>query len=166
MKFISNQKALTSEFERLCSQYSKYKFAVAWAGYGFNMEKILWKNKSKIENAIVGLHFYQTSPDFIEKYLLEDSVRYIKQTDGTFHTKIYLFYNSVEEWEVLVGSGRSLDENLKYSVFLLHSRLLAIACTSTFVLALGLVEYIAQCEADTSVRFDFPLHGTSTIIHG
>lgn len=45
MKFITEQQTLVKEFERLCNQYCIYKFAVAWAGDPFNMEKVLWKNK-------------------------------------------------------------------------------------------------------------------------
>ncbi len=115
MKFITEQQTLVKEFERLCNQYCIYKFAVAWAGDPFNMEKVLWKNKKRIKRMVVGLHFYQTSPDFIEKYLEMDAIRYIKQTDGTFHTKIYLFYNSENDWEVLVGSSNFTDAGFNHN---------------------------------------------------
>ena len=49
---------------------------------------------------------------------------------------------------------------------MLHSSLLTFACTGAFVFTFGLVEHIAESEADTAVRLDFPLYGTSTIIHG
>ena len=38
------------------------------------------------------------------------------------------------------------NQNLKYSVFLLHSRLLALSCTCTLVLALGCVELVADVQ--------------------
>ena len=46
-----------------------------------------------------------------------------------------------------------------------HTCFLACTRTCTLVLALRLVEDIAEGKAHTAVRLDFPLHGASTIVH-
>ena len=35
----------------------------------------------------------------------DKGVRFIKQTDGTFHPKIYIFENDSNDWALLIGSG-------------------------------------------------------------
>lgn len=60
---------------------------------------------TRIEKAIVGLHFYQTHPDFIENFIDNKGIRFIKETDGIFHDKIYLFVNSSTDWKAILGSS-------------------------------------------------------------
>lgn len=107
MKFISDSNELTKKFKSLCQKYSHYKWAVAWAGnpVDFDLGKLLKINKEKIENIVVGLHFCQTSPIFIEDYIDDARVRFYLQSDGTFHPKVYLFYNSDNDWSAIVGSS-------------------------------------------------------------
>lgn len=107
MKFITDDKELSNTFVQLCNSYRKYKWAVAWAGEvnGFDLANVLEKNKSRMDKVVIGLHFYQTAPSFIERYIKNDKVKFISQTDGTFHSKVYLFFNSNEDWCVLVGSS-------------------------------------------------------------
>ena len=47
----------------------------------------------------------------------------------------------------------------------LHSRLLALSSTGSFVLALGRVELIAEGEADGTTQLIIQLHGAKTTIH-
>lgn len=106
MKFITDQNVLCFEFKKLCHRYSHYKWVVAWAGDpDFDMGDVLEKNTDKIEQIVVGLHFYQTSPRFIEQYMDNLRVRYHMLSDGTFHPKVYLFYNSSRDWSALIGSS-------------------------------------------------------------
>lgn len=107
MRFISNSKELVETFKSLARQYSHYKWAVAWAGkeQGFDIASVLDKNISKMERMVVGLHFYQTDPDFIEHHMSYDSIRFIMKTDGIFHSKVYLFYDDENEWSAIVGSS-------------------------------------------------------------
>ena len=107
MDFISTSQDLENTFLRLCSTYNHYKWSVAWAGYdgNFSVFKTLKKNQKKIERLIVGLHFYQTNPLFIEHYMHNKHVRFIMSAEGTFHPKIYLFYNNENEWSALIGSS-------------------------------------------------------------
>jgi len=53
---------------------------------------------------IVGTHFYQTHPQFIEHFLNHPNGRFILREDGVFHPKVYLFLKDHGEWECLVGS--------------------------------------------------------------
>ena len=114
MILITNHIQLSDKFSLLCKQYNHYKWAVAWAGKeaGFKLADILSRNRKKIERLIVGLHFYQTDPIFIQHYMNDDAVRFMKQTEGVFHPKVYLFYNSLNDWSAIVGSS-----NFTYSAF-------------------------------------------------
>ena len=114
MKFLTDHTDLAIEFATLCNRYDHYKWAVAWAGKesGFDMARILTKNKNKLDRLIVGLHFCQTDPLFIEHYMNHPAVRFIKQTAGVFHPKVYFFYNSSDDWAAIVGSS-----NFTFSAF-------------------------------------------------
>lgn len=105
--FLTNSKQLTSELKRLCTTYKHYMWATAWAGDAneFESGKLLRDNIERVEKLVVGLHFYQTSPKFIKDFMGHKTVRFFMQTDGTFHPKVYLFYNNNHKWEALVGSS-------------------------------------------------------------
>lgn len=105
MKLISNSEDLQREFKRLSSQYGRYHWLAAWAGTGSYPFRDLKRQKSKIERIVVGLHFCQTHPDFIKEFQHDRGVRFVKQTEGTFHPKLYLFSNGPDEWELLLGSA-------------------------------------------------------------
>lgn len=104
MRILTTSNAIEKEFKRLLNAYDEYYWAVAWAGIPKNLLEILGDNTEKIKKLIFGLHFYQTHPDFIEKFLTNNNVKYIKQPSGTFHPKIYVFSNSRNDWEILLGS--------------------------------------------------------------
>lgn len=105
MKLITGSKTLQKEFLRLQDKYKEYYWLAAWAGVSSEPFLNLVKHKKKIKKIVVGIHFYQTHPDFIETFLKDKSVRYIMQPSGTFHPKLYLFYNSDIDWEALIGSA-------------------------------------------------------------
>ena len=104
MKLITNNAEFLNEFTRLLAEYNEYFFLTAWAGCNFNALNELRENSAKIRKVVVGLHFYQTHPDFIEMFLENQNVKFIEETAGVFHPKLYLFSNSSDEWEILVGS--------------------------------------------------------------
>jgi hypothetical protein len=104
MKIIVCSQSFKNEFLRLQKYYNEYYWTVAWAGIESSTFEILKNNRQKMKRILIGLHFYQTHPDFINEFLLEESVRYIKNTEGTFHPKLYLFKNSNTEWEAIIGS--------------------------------------------------------------
>ncbi|MFA6677654.1 MAG: phospholipase D family protein [Bacteroidales bacterium] len=105
MKLITTSASLKSNFLRLLDSYKEYYWLTAWAGVEPDILEALSNNKKRIKQIVAGLHFYQTHPDFIKTFLDTETVKYIKQTQGTFHPKMYLFYNSDDEWEVLIGSA-------------------------------------------------------------
>jgi len=105
MKLLTTSAELTNEFKRLLNSYQNYSWLTAWAGKPFELTDILSKNTNRINQIVVGLHFYQTHPDFIAKFLNDHKVRFIKQTQGTFHSKLYLFMNSPDDWELIIGSS-------------------------------------------------------------
>jgi len=104
MKYINNSSSFNYEFKRLMNAYDNYHWMVAWAGSSFNMTKELLENSEKIKRIVVGLHFYQTHPDFIDHFNSFPQVSFIHSTSGTFHPKVYLFSNDEENWELLIGS--------------------------------------------------------------
>ncbi|EJF08368.1 phospholipase D family protein [Pontibacter sp. BAB1700] len=110
MRLIINSAQLTNEFERLMGQYQKYYWTTAWAGVSSKHFDYLKKNQGKIQKIVVGLHFYQTHPNFIETFLTNSSVKFIKQPQGTFHPKLYLFYDTNRRWELLIGSANFTGE--------------------------------------------------------
>lgn len=105
MKLIISSIELQNEFTRLSKKYKKYYWNTAWAGVGSKNFETLISNQNKIEKIVVGIHFYQTHPDFIHSFLHNNKVKYVMQPNGTFHPKIYLFYNSDNDWEIIVGSS-------------------------------------------------------------
>ena len=110
MKLITKSAELESEFRRLIHQYRNYYWATAWAGVSSAPFRELVSKQGRIQQVIVGLHFYQTHPDFIEQFINHEGVRFIKQPAGTFHPKLYLFWNSDKAWELLVGSANFTNE--------------------------------------------------------
>lgn len=107
MRLLTNHRQLSTQFSLLCKHYYHYKWAIAWAGKeaGFDLARILRSNKNKLDRLIVGLHFFQTDPLFIEHYMNNPAVRFIKQTEGVFHPKVYFFYNSPNDWTAIIGSA-------------------------------------------------------------
>ncbi|MDJ1466951.1 phospholipase D family protein [Xanthocytophaga flava] len=110
MKLIITPNELSKEFERLAKQYNEYYWTVAWAGASSKQFDNLRNNQDKIRKIVVGLHFYQTHPDFISFFLKNEYVRFVQQPQGTFHPKVYLFYNTNEDWEILIGSANFTNE--------------------------------------------------------
>jgi len=105
MKIITDSKKLEKEFLRLLEKYSTYYWSTAWASSKSKAFEKLKENIGKIGKIVVGIHFYQTHPEFIETFLDSKNVKYIKQPQGTFHPKIFLFYNNDFDWEILLGSA-------------------------------------------------------------
>jgi hypothetical protein len=105
MKLITRFVALERTFLSLMKQYRKYYWASAWAGVGSQPFDQLKLEKAKIGQLIIGIHFYQTHPDFISTFTGDNRIRYIMQPGGTFHPKLYLFENSAADWALLLGSG-------------------------------------------------------------
>ena len=91
-------------------QYKNFYWATAWAGVGSKHFDNLLLNKSKIKKIVVGIHFYQTHPEFIQTFLDNKNVQFVNQPQGTFHPKLYIFHNSDTDWEIIVGSSNFTRE--------------------------------------------------------
>ncbi len=105
MKLITKPNLLKDTFLTLQSNYKQYYWTTAWAGVGSEPFDQLNLYSKRIKQIVVGLHFYQTHPDFIARFLSHEGVRFIKQPAGTFHPKLFLFYNSYDDWALLTGSN-------------------------------------------------------------
>jgi HKD family nuclease len=105
MRLITTSESLFATFKEQLGSHKKLSFAVAWASHGFPACKELLKHEKKIERGTVGIHFYQTDPDFIEHFLEDERIKFAKQASGTFHPKVYLFSSSKDDWSCLVGSA-------------------------------------------------------------
>ncbi len=53
---------------------------------------------------IVGTHFYQTHPDFLEEFIGNESVRVASSSGGVFHPKLY-FFTMRDGWKCIIGSA-------------------------------------------------------------
>lgn len=107
MKLLTSTKDLAKEFARMIKSYDHYTWAVAWAGdvKDFDMADILRKNESKVDKIVIGLHFYQTAPNFIAKFIKCKGFRFYTNSDGIFHSKVYLFWNDKDNWQAIIGSS-------------------------------------------------------------
>lgn len=122
-KVIIDLNELSNSFEDCCKRFSYVSFLTAWAG-DHEVVSCLDEYRTKIVRSVVGLHFYQTSPNFIKRFLDVENIHYIKKTASTdiFHPKIYLFYNNSKEWRAFVGSsnltGGGFSRNIECNVTL------------------------------------------------
>ena len=106
MKIITVPKNIHNTLIKLMDTYENYYIATAWASYHTDASLKLFKKKKNIVKMVVGIHFYQTDPDFIDKFSKKCNVRFILNPNGVFHPKVYLFADeSGNEWECLIGSA-------------------------------------------------------------
>lgn len=105
MKVITKASKIDQALVKLMRKYEKYHIATAWASLGSKASEELLRNKNKIKKMVVGTHFYQTHPDFMEKFISDKRVRFILKSSGIYHPKMYLFSNNKYEWECLIGSA-------------------------------------------------------------
>jgi hypothetical protein len=125
MKFLSTPTALGAEFRRLTKRYSHFDWAIAWATAGHDLFKTLIKYRAKIRRIIVGTHFHQTSPEFIEALTDVPTVRFCLNQDGlngVFHPKLYLFSSDNGDWEAIIGSPNftvgGFNRNVEHAVLI------------------------------------------------
>jgi len=69
MKLITKSGQIKTIFLDLLSNYQQYFWTTAWAGVGSEPYNDLKRLRKRIRKIVVGLHFYQTHPDFIEQFL-------------------------------------------------------------------------------------------------
>jgi hypothetical protein len=103
MKFYGNAKETEAAIIRLIRSCDSMRWAVAWAYYDFPLFHVLTESKHKIQQLTVGIHFYQTHPDFIASFLDNSSVRFVMNPSGVFHPKLY-FFRRRASWDCIIGS--------------------------------------------------------------
>jgi hypothetical protein len=67
MRLLTTPLSLNRAFTQQLNRHKSASFAVAWASHGFSGYTQLLKHEEKIKQGVVGLHFYQTHPSFIEQ---------------------------------------------------------------------------------------------------
>ncbi|QUM84439.1 restriction endonuclease PLD domain-containing protein [Moritella sp. 28] len=105
MRIIAKPAEIDKVLVQLMKRYNKYHIATAWASMGSKASFELIKNKERIVRMVVGTHFFQTHPNFIEHFVCSDKVKFILKTDGVYHPKVYLFSSENGDWECLIGSA-------------------------------------------------------------
>lgn len=115
MRMLRTAAEINDELIRLIEACSSCQVAVAWASIGFDAFDRLTANSSKIERMVVGTHFYQTHPQFVETFLANSTVRFVLNPDGVFHPKVYLFEKSGGSWECIVGSPNFTQHGVSFN---------------------------------------------------
>ncbi|CAN5349083.1 hypothetical protein BH23BAC1_BH23BAC1_08520 [soil metagenome] len=99
MKIITRHKDLLTEFKRLVVQYTQFY----WAGLNSDMVAEIKPEEQKIQKAIIGIQLYKTHPDIIKAFFENKNVRFKHQPEDMIQHRIYLFCNSLEDWEVIIS---------------------------------------------------------------
>jgi HKD family nuclease len=122
MKILTTASQVNLEITRLISQCDQCEAAVAWASIGFPVFDLLSQNSTKIRRLIIGTHFFQTHPKFIEQFRTHPNVRFVLDTGGVFHPKVYLFHMPGGKWESVIGSSNftkgGMDLNAEVAVLI------------------------------------------------
>lgn len=104
MKIITSGKDLSALIIKFIKNHSNFSFAVAWASSNIDVMKCIYKNKDKIRNSAIGIHFYQTDPDVLNAFIDFNQVHFILQPSGVFHPKSYIFWSG-KNWDIIIGSA-------------------------------------------------------------
>jgi HKD family nuclease len=106
MKFLKTPKDAEAEIKRLIRGCKRLRWAVAWASASpdFSLFQLLKEHEQKIRQMAVGIHFYQTHPNFIAAFLDRDTVHFVMDLSGIFHPKLYLFEHGDGTWDCITGS--------------------------------------------------------------
>jgi hypothetical protein len=88
----------------MASRHRHFYQSAEWLPVGFDAFDHLMAHAPKIDKLVVGTHFYQTHPDFMETFLNDKRVRFVLNPEGVFHPKVYLFTKPGGTWECVVGS--------------------------------------------------------------
>lgn len=79
--------ALLKKLARTCVSM---QWAVAWARPN-EVGTTAFQHQAKFQHFVIGTHFFQTSPDFLEEFEDLKSAKMMLPTGATFHPKVYLF---------------------------------------------------------------------------
>lgn len=105
MTLLTTPNEIETTICNLVKTYTSISFASAWASTSSKAFPLLLKHANKINKVVVGIHFYQTHPNFIKEFIDNEKVKFKTNPNGIFHPKIYLFQNNENDWECLIGSA-------------------------------------------------------------
>jgi HKD family nuclease len=102
---------VATQLSRLMDKHDEFHWAVAWASMS-PMSKKLFECHGKIERLLIGTHFCQTDPKFLERAKKYKAIKVaLELGGGTFHPKIYGF-RSRDSAAAIVGSANFTNGGL------------------------------------------------------
>ncbi|QDU88399.1 hypothetical protein Pla175_17750 [Pirellulimonas nuda] len=146
MKILASGQEAASQFSKLIKRHDRVRIAAAWATRRCPLFPVLSENTAKISDLTIGIHFYQTDPDFIEAFREHPAARFVMNPAGVFHPKVYLFESEGGRWSAIIGSP-----NLTHGAFTKNDEI-AVAIDSSDIgaedayrqLDANLIQYRAQ----------------------
>jgi HKD family nuclease len=105
---LSTSDQIKKKLKKYISESKELFCAVAWASEN-PLSDLLIQNAGKIQQLIIGTHFYQTDPKILASLLIIDpsceKFKIISNTgNGVFHPKNYLFYKD-DKAAAIIGSA-------------------------------------------------------------
>ena len=82
IQFLTKNAALESNLLRCARNYDMVAFATAWASADTRIFRELTSGGIKIQQAVVGTHFFQTHPDVLDAFIGSTRVRFALQPSG------------------------------------------------------------------------------------
>ncbi len=105
MELLSTPHAIQTKLINLFDQCKKVYFSVAWATENHEFFNRLKSHPKRIALGVVGLDFYQTSPNFIRQFANHSNITFVSpNSKGVFHPKTYVF-ELKDRYALIVGSA-------------------------------------------------------------
>jgi len=156
MKLLSSPNEIESAIKRLIRKCGSLRWAVAWASHGNPLFQLLKEHEDKIKQLTVGIHFYQTHPEFIGAFLDNEYVQFVMHPDGVFHPKLYFFDHSGGRWDCVIGSPNFTQAAFTGNAEIaLHVSHLDVDAASTYEKLLSTLEsYSSQAKRLTDKELE------------
>jgi len=113
VRFIPRQD-VSATLKRLMKAHTRFYWAVAWGSDNPALSDLL-QHQAKIGKVVIGTHFYQTPPTFLEQFENIKAARVVPPDGLTFHPKTYLFV-SRERSVALIGSANFTKSGMESNV--------------------------------------------------
>lgn len=110
MNILVSSQSISMALQRCMRNYRHYFWSVAWAGWHgrsavFKEFDLLARKPRCFKKIIIGTHFSQTHPQFINQFRDHDGIRFFLANDDLFHPKVYYFENDASDWACIIGSA-------------------------------------------------------------
>jgi len=155
-KLLTTAQEMVKVLRDAMGRYQEFRWSIAWASSGFPLFEELLKKRKRIVQVAVGVHFYQTHPEFLERFVGDPAVHVILQPSGVFHPKIYFFENGRDDWACVIGSPNftksAFSENVEVAVYLDNA---SAGADGTYDVLRGVIEeHWKKGEPITKARLD------------